>query len=92
MPNFYEKHYDISMNSDKLSKHLTELRTEINKIEETDKPTALRLQDLVDDIENTASAESSDNVMNMIENLEEKHPAVTEVLNRIATVLSNMGV
>lgn len=80
------------MDSEKLSKNLSRLKKEISRLEASDADSAARLNELVEDIEDSASENNAQRIQSTIEQLEEQHPAVTEILNRIATILSNMGV
>ena len=93
-------YYHIGMDREKIARYLEELKSEISSLEDRDTGTASRLKDLTGRIEaavDSASDDSGnrdilDNLQRAIENLETEHPAVTSVLNRLATTLGNMGI
>jgi predicted transcriptional regulator len=88
------------MDREKLKTYLEELKDEIEKLEEKDSQAAGRLTELTDNIEkNLASPEDDEpyddlieGIQNNVEQFEVDHPTITGVLNRISTLLSNMGI
>lgn len=88
------------MNRDKLNDNLEELKEEIEKLKIKDPQAAERLQKLSDNIktslesqsDNTIDKELNTGIHNDLEVFEVEHPAATGILNRIATLLSDMGI
>lgn len=91
-------HYDLSMERDKLQKDLGQLKVEITKLQESDVEAASRLNSLLADIESSIDSDFPQNpdirtaVQDNLKYFEATHPVITDVLNRIATLLSNMGI
>ncbi len=91
-------HYDLSMERDKLQKYIEELREELEKLQSSDTEAASRLNTLLKNIETSIetdfphSAEIGTTVQDNIKYFEATHPVITDALNRIATLLSNMGI
>ncbi len=86
------------MDTENLKKNIEELKDEISRLQNEAPETAVRLQQLVDNMEQTIDSDELNNndlvagIQKNIEHLETEHPSATEILNRIATVLSNMGI
>ena len=86
------------MDREKLEKQLVDLKKEISNLGEYEETTASRLRMLIEDIEfsledsDEANKDILDSIQGNIDHFEEIHPTVTEVLNRIATLLSGMGI
>ena len=88
------------MDRKKIDEYLEQLRQEISSMEGTDAEASSRLRALTGQIEaavKTSPGDSGDSdildtIQAGIENFETEHPAITDVLNRIATLLGNMGI
>ena len=89
------------MDEEKLEKYLTELKAETDRIRNIDPESAAHLDEIVRNIgssldsgthDNTSEPELSEKIQGGIERFETDHPAATEILNRIATFFSNIGI
>ncbi|MBF0279454.1 MAG: DUF4404 family protein [SAR324 cluster bacterium] len=88
------------LNEEALRQSIENLRSEIDKLTESDEQAMRRLSRLLTDLEhkleNPDDAEHHESLMDMlgqsIEQFEVQHPAATGVLNHIMTMLGNMGI
>jgi len=85
------------MNSNDLHQLITDLRVELDALDINDQASRQRIEALIveleEQIEPGPRATSLYNSMpSMIEQFEVDHPRLTQVLNRIATSLSEMGI
>jgi len=86
------------MEREKLEKYLDELKKEISNLGDYEEESASRLRILTENIEMALQGpvetdkDVIDNIQGNIEHFEEIHPSVTALLNRIATLLSDMGI
>lgn len=88
------------MDREKLKNYLEELKNEIEKLDDKDSQAAGRLIELTDSIEkNLAAPEDAEpyddlieGIQNNVEHFKIDHPTITGILNRISTLLSNMGI
>lgn len=88
------------MDREKLNDYLEELKKETEKLELIDPQAAERLKELTNNIEKTMATQGEDNagkelndgIQGNLEHFEREHPSVTSILNRIATLLSDMGI
>ena len=85
------------MNSNDLHQLITDLRVELDALDINDQASRQRIEALIveleEQIEPGPRATSLYNRMpSMIEQFEVDHPRLTQVLNRIATSLSEMGI
>ncbi len=91
-------HYDLNMEREKLQKYIEELRAELEKLQDSDTEASSRLNTLLKNIETSVendfphSAEIGTSVQDNLKYFEATHPVITEALNRIATLFSNMGI
>ncbi|MDC7227587.1 MAG: DUF4404 family protein [Spirochaetales bacterium] len=86
------------MDREKLEKHLKELRTEIEDLEFEAPESVERLMALADEIEvstaddNEIDSDLLEGIQSNVDHFEVEHPSITALLNRIATLLSDMGI
>ncbi len=88
------------MANDKLHLSITELRTEIARLELGDPSARDRIEQLIAQLEQqdqdpedlTPGRAASQELPGLIERFEVEHPELTLVLNRIMVSLSNMGI
>lgn len=88
------------MANDKLHLSITELRTEIARLELGDSSARERIEQLIHQLEQQANdpddlapgREAHQELPGLIERFEAEHPDLTQVLNRIMVSLSNMGI
>lgn len=84
------------MSQDNLNAAVQALRTEIEQLEVGQENQRERLQDLLSNLEKELAGEPQTDLQqglgHVLEQFETEHPRLTEVLNRISVLLSNMGI
>jgi chromosome segregation ATPase len=85
------------MTSETLQTAVDALRTEIEQLDASQEIHRVRLQTLLADLEKQLEGETESeqllpDLTQMITQFEAEHPKLTETLNRISIVLSNMGI
>lgn len=85
------------MNSSTLQELISELRVELDALDIDDQNSRQRIEGLITELEDQVDAgpgstSLSGSMPSYIEQFEVEHPRLTQVLNRIAVSLSEMGI
>jgi len=88
------------MSKKELRRSLERLRSEIDSVEQDNRPARERLDRLVADIEHQIENENDiehratmlEGIPNLVDEFETNHPKLTGILNHIMVTLSNMGI
>lgn len=84
------------MSQDSLKAAVQALRTEIEQLGAGQETHRKRLTDLLSDLEKEVAGDPQSNLQqglgHVLEQFESEHPRLTEALNRISVLLSNMGI
>ncbi|PIQ24980.1 hypothetical protein COW36_06400 [bacterium (Candidatus Blackallbacteria) CG17_big_fil_post_rev_8_21_14_2_50_48_46] len=86
------------MNSDNLKHAVQALREEIAQLDPSQESHRERLENLLCDLEKQISGETEtqgqtlSGLNQLVTHFESEHPKLTDILNRISVLLSNMGI
>ena len=88
------------LNEEKLLEAIESLRSEIDRLKDTDAQASQRLNGLLEDLEHKLEHPDDEahhhtlleNLRQSIEHFEVEHPNATGIVNHIMTMLSNLGI